>query len=381
VIFKGNFTKVFLIQSILFILLVVLSDITLWALSPVSEDHQRIESFLRQNIPGLKRSIKYESGIYGLRMKSEFDVVKPKNLVRILCLGASTTQQSTQETQDTWCGIIETELRKHFANSKLKIQTVAYGRGGLRASDNAQWLIDNIDNIDPDIVITLLGINDLALNGGEGYEYSGFKEPVFENEDEKGWCNKYSQICRRINHIIENQLAKKKIKTGEVVQWHSAQLRHLTKKYRELPYIENIARNPDPISEFRDVTRWIMEYLKQKDVQVIVLGQPVLWKDNFDPEEQNSLWFSVSTQNGPVRPPSAWLKEEMEKYNSVQKLLAKQSGFSYIDMDNRIPKTLEYYFDDCHFTDIGSNAVAINILPALIETIEDTGPVRSHLRL
>ena len=99
-----------------------------------------------------------------------------------------------------------------------------------------------------------------------------------------------------------------------------------------------------------------MEFLRNREVQTIVLGQPVLWKEKYDPDEFNRLWFSVSTPNGAVRTSGKWMKEEMARYNAVQELLAEQAQFVYIDMDARIPKTLEYYFDDCHFTDIGSNS-------------------------
>ena len=40
-------------------------------------------------------------------------------------------------------------------------------------------------------------------------------------------------------------------------------------------------------------------------------------------------------------------------------------------MDDKIPKTLDYYFDDCHYTDLGSKAVADNILPVLVHVLDD----------
>ena len=60
----------------------------------------------------------------------------------------------------------------------------------------------------------------------------------------------------------------------------------------------------------------------------------------------------------------------MGRYNEVQKSIAFQFKMNYINLDGKIPKTSEYFFDDCHFTDLGSITVAENILPVLITLID-----------
>ncbi len=173
----------------------------------------------------------------GLRSLSPVNDVKPKNSIRILAIGASTTLQTTQETQDTWCGLLETKLLEHYGHSNYKIQTMAFGRGGWMASKNAFWIKEMFDKIDPDIVITLLGINDLTWGGGSNYKYSNIMEIFLKLETEskekevqeknmletekkikgkrnavskiKRGLNKYSQICRRIYYIKKNLEAKK----------------------------------------------------------------------------------------------------------------------------------------------------------------------------
>ena len=60
----------------------------------------------------------------------------------------------------------------------------------------------------------------------------------------------------------------------------------------------------------------------------------------------------------------------MARYNEAQRNTAEVRGVPYVDLDARIPKTLDYYFDDCHYTDRGSRAVALAVLPALTETVK-----------
>jgi hypothetical protein len=56
---------------------------------------------------------------------------------------------------------------------------------------------------------------------------------------------------------------------------------------------------------------------------------------------------------------------EMTRYNSLQAAEARSFGFEYVDLDAALSKTVEYYFDDCHFTDKGSERVADAVFPAV----------------
>ena len=344
---------------------------SLWILSPVSLD-QGVEIVVTQDMRGLGKKIIYHRNQYGLRALSMRDNAKAENLIRVLCLGASTTEQTTQETKDTWCGILETRLRKHYEGFDVNIQTAAFGFGGAKALDNALWVYENLDIIQPDIIITLLGINDLAWNGGKNYKPRKIDETLSERSFStlRDQCKQYSQICRRVVLIKRNLAIRAGLETGEVVEWHTANLANLRKKYQALPYVEKLTRNPDPIVEFKEVIHWLASYLEQRGVPVILLGQPVLWKKSYTPDESNALWFSVNTPNGPVRPSGTWLHGEMRRYNLVQKALANGSGAKYVDLDQQIPKNLLHFFDDCHFTDLGSVSAANNILPTLINTVD-----------
>jgi len=354
----------------------------------LSPDTQGAGYLVTQNLPGLKKSIVYRSGKYGIRSLTRISNVKPDNTLRILCIGASTTNQPTQETQDTWCSILEAKLGEHYKNLDLQFHTFGFGRGGLRIADNIFWVQETFDKIEPDIVITLLGINDLAWNGGQDYKYSSIEETITKKHPQrmisntvngyfkgnynpiKYWCKKYSQICRRIVIVKRNLELKEQLKAGKVIEWHSSNLPKLRDEYRTLPQVETLTRNPDPINEFRDGMNWLVSFFKQKAVRVIMLGQPVLWQASPGASEFDSLWFSVATPSGKVRASGAWLVEEMTKYNLVQQSLAREYEMSYIDLDASIPKTSKYYFDDCHFTDLGSTYVATNILPVLIDNTD-----------
>lgn len=364
----------------IFFTLLLASDLFLWLFLPVSIDGHVVEKPVTQNLPGLKKRITYTRNEYGLRSLSMDSLIKPANTVRILCLGASTTEQVTQNTEDTWCGILETELNRQYSGSGFRVETIAYGKGGHRAIHNWLWIQDNLDRFAPDMVITLLGINDVLSDS----DRDGRRKIIEKWQDKKKInefkiaCTRYSQICRRLKILSQKNKLRKQLRTGRVVEWHSKSLPELRKTYRGLPYIEKPARGTAPITDFGDSVRSIVTYLERKKVPVILLGQPVLWKNEVSEEEYNTLWFSLTTSGGRIRPSTQWLYAEMKEFNLVQQSLGNDSTVKYLDLDKLIPKTLEYYFDDCHYTDRGSRAVAEEALPVVISTLEMLPFVRQY---
>ena len=73
---------------------------------------------------------------------------------------------------------------------------------------------------------------------------------------------------------------------GRKLDWGSQYLPILRRKYRELPYTEAVDRNPDPLEDFRNTLRYILRLLRVRGIDVVVLGQPVLWKAVLSPTER-----------------------------------------------------------------------------------------------
>jgi hypothetical protein len=107
----------------------------------------------------------------------------------------------------------------------------------------------------------------------------------------------------------------------------------LVQSYRKLHHVSDLTRSPDPIDEFGAVLHSLLDFLKKKNVAVVELGQPVLWKPQLTAEEYESLWFYVNSPTGPVVPPGSWLLREMTRYNSLQAAEARSFGFEYVDLD------------------------------------------------
>jgi lysophospholipase L1-like esterase len=368
--------KLVLVQVAIFATLLVAADALLWLFVRVPHEGVQTQHVRNHALPGLKEQIVYRTIGHRLRSASIQTARKPAGSIRVLCLGASTTDQLTQATEDTWCAVLEREVRASMADVSAQWHAVSYGRSGDRMIDTARWMRSMVDVLEPDVVVTLLGVNDLAWSGGPGFAIRAVDDAMKDGERPVGTrvflerCADFSQICRLVSRAWNGVAIRLDLRGGRVVNWEAGNLPSLNREWRALPGVEGLKRDPDPLDEFRAALGWMLDFLKSRDIHTIVLGQPVLWRADLPPEGLDRLWFSVATASCRVRPSLGWLEKEMRRYNSAQQQEAQARGVGFVDLEGRIPKTLDHFFDDCHFTDKGSMLVGRLVAPALEAVLE-----------
>lgn len=374
----GRILRFLTTQAILLILFFAIAEVGLRVFAPISAVHDpTISQQFEQTISGVSETILYERNRFGFRTNHIHQHEKPADTIRIFCLGASTTDQTTQSYADTWCGLIESNLNAQLDG--VRVETAAYGRGGWRAIHQLFFRPD-LAQFDADYAIFLLGINDLALNGGATYTYDGIdaieeklKEPgIVSGSAAVSTCLRTLQLCRRANLAADAWQIRQDKKAGRTVEWHSENLPQLRSARQSYPFYEMLERNPDPYDEFVDVVDRLVADVVADGVEPILLGQPTLWKDGMSAAEKASLWMPIDTPEGAVRVSGAWLAAEMARYNAAQAKIAAKHTITYIPIEEDVPKTAAHFFDDTHFTDLGSELVADQIVTMLLPILART---------
>jgi len=358
------------------IVCILLLEGALWFFHPLPVSPPEVSTVARSNVAGLKPLIIYERNMFGLRSVSLANAKtyhKGDRVIRIFCIGASTTDQPTQNTEDLWSALLESQLQKTLNGTGLKIEVAAYGRGGDTVADTCAWIKSNLLPFEPDIVILLLGINDLCWNAINPTIGSGNKSDELEKEKvstpgTKALRNLLRSLSQIYIHAVprrDNMRMWYAIKRGRAIPWAAEYLPLVREDYRRYPFFEDVDRQPDPIVEFEKKIGELFDYLKNQKIATIVLAQPVLWQPDMPQDCAEVLWFPVVTSRGYVRASTGWLSREMDRFNEVQKEYAEKNGFVFIPLDKLIPKTTDMFFDDCHFTDKGNQAVADGVYPFL----------------
>ena len=69
-----------------------------------------------------------------------------------------------------------------------------------------------------------------------------------------------------------------------------------------------------------------------------------------------------------VYPSPASLAEAMKNFNSVAKTIAEENNIMITDGESKVPKTLDYFIDDVHYTDKGAAKLAELVAEQIINS-------------
>lgn len=94
-------------------------------------------------------------------------------------------------------------------------------------------------------------------------------------------------------------------------------------------------------------------------VKVILVTQGFLYKDEMSAQEKAALRFARESANDGRRMASMRsLKRGMELFNEATRNLAREYKLPLVDIEKTLPKNLEYFVDDVHFTPKAARLIA-----------------------
>lgn len=262
------------------------------------------------------------------------EVPKPQNLIRINCLGASTTGNyiSQNKTNYSYPLILENILKKKYRN---KIEVNNCGQGGYNSADLLIRYMLQIVDTEPDYLIIYHAYNDIRsyLTPGFMSDYSHSRR----NIGERIWRFSLNEIIPDIPLKLFNYLKAKYI-VGDVRN----SLLDLVSK--------------GEINTKLDFSLGLKVY--ERNIQNIIF---LAKKNN---TKVILCTFAVFLYNELKKDPLHILyKKIVEKENQIMKDLSKKNKIQLVDCDLLIPRKKEYFLDTIHFSIEG-----MKILAKLIES-------------
>jgi hypothetical protein len=259
---------------------------------------------------------------------------------KIFCLGGSTTEFLDSEGRG-WPDRLEKQL-----NDSLDRQIGVWNQG-------RQWyttlhsLINyetNLRPFRPDALIVMHMINDLLHNADFCYfSFGPFKED-------------YRHFYGPLSRILKNPTLLSTVGDFIKMLWYHRP-RDIVEQ-TEFPGLVPFKRNLNTLID-----------LAEKDgVTVILVTQPNMYKSDISEKEKQILNMLNYEAIGPKK---KWSYETalrgFEQYTQAVKDVARERSVLLIDLEKSIPKTLDYFYDDVHYTDTAFDLVAAKIAKALIE--------------
>ncbi len=121
---------------------------------------------------------------HGLRGK-DFDDTKPKDIIRILCMGSYFTFGYMSGDRETYPFLLEKELQKIYKGKK--IQVINAGIPGFSSTNNFFFFTNYLSKLKPDIVL---------------YEQSRYNSPLMFISDNSFFMNSEKKLFRNLSRFF-----------------------------------------------------------------------------------------------------------------------------------------------------------------------------------
>jgi hypothetical protein len=377
ILFVSKFTRrLLLLPVILFLGL----ELFLWIFVRIPvEPLKRLD--LVNTLPGLKPEVRLSLDRNLVRYLDEASGEKPAGTQRILCLGGSATFAILQNADDTWWG----QLGRQLQAKGLPVQVAAWGqdRTGIVASTPLAATL--MEDWQPDLVIANFGFDDVVGQPLD-YRYVPEKAQGLPGPPRTaGWKQALLQISQTARFFRwwtrrnENAEIQGRFGRTDYLKNTFAAARDQANGLAIQPVPE---RDPthDPLMEFLDGWKVLQELCHRHGARLVLTGEASLHDSTNNLTQQENLiaLIPLTSETGPKatfrRPDPAWVERQMDRYAAAVEAMAKSAGLPWLNLNGRVPRDLDHFFNDVILTDKGAAVVARELLP-VVEPLLRQGPI------
>jgi lysophospholipase L1-like esterase len=265
----------------------------------------------------------------------------------ILAIGGSTTQCYYLSDDNTWPARLQAELRK--VDPTLMVQNA--GLDGHSTRGHLLMMKKVVSRVRPDMVILLVGHNDLMLSLSK-------QTFLFGNSSEKSGVGYYIYCKSRLVQLLYKwfQVFVNKAPVvratglGPATGYQAQPLLHPT------PLPEPLESRLPSLEEYRSNILRIIELARLLGVRPVFLTQPLLFEDT--PYWNGIRWFSRYHGRQPYAVSAGTYARMLSIFNKNLLQICEEQRVSCFDLGAAIPHEQKYFYDATHFNDAGAALVA-----------------------
>lgn len=305
----------------------------------------------------------YTSNINSFGFRGE-EMTKEKSagIYRIFILGGSTVLNKTTAFEMTGPRILEKLLREKYPNKKIEVMNA--GVDGFTSEHSLIQYLFYIKDFNPDMVVMWHGFNDWYYScSPQERAYGSFKS------DYSHFFGADALMVKE--HFSPQPIIGIKLVTFDFFikflqdNWYSdIRNLYLANNSSSGFYTQKTENNQYEMKDFASLpsyTRNLQSLINSvlDDNVILILGnQPYLYSENLDQKTLSKIYFPVlhCSKDGKY-PTISSVINGMTKYNKATKDVAAKNNIPFIDLESQIPKNLEYFTDDVHYTEKGNEQI------------------------
>lgn len=298
-------------------------------------------------VPGSVVNTVFTTNELGMRGPSLEDKARA---FRVLAIGGSTTECFALDDSKTWPYLLMKVLEGSGGVGRVSVQNA--GLGGHTSIDHLYMLRTNLVAKEADLVLFLVGVNDLAAA-------LAFEGRSTEADLERHAAERFAHFPRYSRSAIFKLLKSLTAARSELRYDEAGFYETMRNKRRSKPLLPAPDLRP-AIDEYGKRIRQLAEECQKSGKRCVFMTQPTLWHATLSREEDASLWFGglgrKQNYKGYLAP--ADLKMAMDGFNRQLLESARAEGVEAFDLSAQVPKTSSVFYDDAHFTNEGARVVA-----------------------
>jgi lysophospholipase L1-like esterase len=322
------------------------------------------------HITGIEGASRYATGEDGIR--APFSPA-PRHTRRVLCVGGSTTECTYLDDYETWPALV-----MNFINDDRSDDQVWVGNVGISGFSTREHLLfvrtsPLLDGMHA--IIVQAGINDLwRFLAGESLriDYARFAPEQARAAESTQlplprrplWTR--SRVIQLYHDLL--RIRAHQDKTDPVsIEGDAGEEYGLRRERRakaeiteELPALDRGRRR------FAMNIEAIAMAAKERGLEVLFTTQPVLWAKGLEPDIAERAWFGWLDDKRYLSLEA--LRQGMDAYNATLRDTCAKIGVPCVDL-SALHGDPDYFYDDCHFTEAGAEAVAERVAPGLIRLL------------
>lgn len=310
-------------------------------------------------LPGVEGRHTFTTNAFGFRGDS-LVVPKPAREYRIFVVGGSTAECFYLDDADDMSRVAQNELAA-VAGASHSVKVYNVGLSGAASDDHIAMIAQRLVHLEPDAVVVFAGINDLrrSMQRADHLHYVD-ERPAPE------------PLLRRL--LLESQIVRRIVYLKRRVDPNPARVletRTLASDYARKVALQQAA--PEARAEIQiDVTgyrnnlRSIVGLARAHRFALVFMTHPSTWNSTVDRNARDRHWMRL-LEDGVYT--EAEMDAGLEKLNDTMRAVAAEDSIPLYDLARELPKSLEYFYDDCHFNTAGARAAGQGLARIMIERV------------
>jgi hypothetical protein len=314
----------------------------------------RDENFIRYNVPH-SHFEKWRINNLGFR---GHDVIppKPNGVIRVFCMGSSETFGLYEDKDKEW----PSQLGEILKDNK-SLQVMNSSVTGQFLDSYEPYISRYVLKFEPDVIILYLNFYSYST----GIDKTRKLKEKKEREKERLTFKQASAALitngfENIRIIPKMKHSIKKLLPPEVyLKYQTWQMQ------KEIDELEGKLKgqasdivDPGNLKVFRADLKDLITYLQSKGVKVVLSSYPSLMTEQ---NIQQYLHVFLDARRFCIKLSLRGMMDASAKFNKEMKSVAEECGASYVDVDCALPKTMDYFGDNIHYTNQGAGIIAANI--------------------